>query len=46
MVKPSHDAFVEPSSIHAGLTLDGTASVEASVAQLMGAIRGAELGQT
>jgi len=34
MVKPSHDLFVEPSRVHAGLTLDGTAPVEESVARL------------
>lgn len=39
MVKPSHDRFVEPSAVHAGLTLDGTVPVADSIAQLRAAIQ-------
>jgi len=35
MVVPSHERFVQPSSAHAQLTLDGTAPVPDSVARLL-----------
>lgn len=34
MVRPSHEMFVAPSAMHAGLVLDGTAPIADSVARL------------